>query len=125
MLRFRRPGFDSRLGQRRNFFSLRDHVQTGSPPPPHPPGRGGRGSFSLELKRPGSEVDTSSASSAEVKNAWSYTSTSPVRIHGVVLNQAMGASLWHLVKYRETLPLRFTLKLFDITSEFHVVIVNF
>jgi len=27
------------------------------------------------VKRPGSEVDTNFSSSAEVKNAWSYTST--------------------------------------------------
>jgi hypothetical protein len=31
--------------------------------------------LSLEVKRPGGEVDHSPPSSAEVKNAWSYTST--------------------------------------------------
>jgi hypothetical protein len=31
------------------------------------------------------EADHSPPSSAEVKNAWSYTSTPPVRLHGVVL----------------------------------------
>jgi len=35
-------------------------------------------------KRPGREVDHSPPSSAEVKNAWSYTST-PSRLHDVVL----------------------------------------
>jgi len=35
------------------------------------------GALSLGVKRPGSEVDHSS-SSADVKNAWSYTSTPPV-----------------------------------------------
>jgi len=30
---------------------------------------------SLEVKRPGREADQSPLSSAEVKNAWSYTST--------------------------------------------------
>jgi hypothetical protein len=36
-------------------------------------------------RRPGRETDHSPPSSAEVKNAWSYTSTSPIRLHGVVL----------------------------------------
>jgi len=34
----------------------------------------------LGVKRPGREA------SAEVKNAWSYTSTPPISLHGVVLN---------------------------------------
>jgi len=38
-----------------------------------------------EVKRPGREADYSPPSSTEV-NAWSYTSTPPVRLHGVVLN---------------------------------------
>jgi hypothetical protein len=37
-------------------------------------------------ERPGRKVDHSLPSSAEVKNAWSYTSTPPVRLHGVVLS---------------------------------------
>jgi hypothetical protein len=37
-------------------------------------------------KRPGREADHSPPSSAEVKNVWSYTSTPPVRLHGVVLS---------------------------------------
>jgi hypothetical protein len=36
---------------------------------------GYQGAFSLEVKRPGSEADHPPSSSAEVKNAWSYTST--------------------------------------------------
>ena len=35
-------------------------------------------------KRPGREVDQSPPSIAEVKNVWSYTSTSPLWLHGVV-----------------------------------------
>jgi hypothetical protein len=35
---------------------------------------------------PGSEAEHSPASSAEVKNAWSYTSTPPILLHGVVLS---------------------------------------
>jgi hypothetical protein len=41
---------------------------------------------SLRVKRPGREADHSPPSSAEVKNAWSYTFTPPTRLHGVVLS---------------------------------------
>jgi hypothetical protein len=46
------------------------------------------------IKRPGREFDHSPFS-AEVTNAWSYTSNPPVRLHGVVLKQAMDTTLWH------------------------------
>jgi hypothetical protein len=42
--------------------------------------------LSLGVKRPGRETGHSPPSSAEVKNAWSYTSTLSIRLHGVVLN---------------------------------------
>jgi hypothetical protein len=42
--------------------------------------------LSLGVKRPGREADHSPPSSAEVKNAWSYISTPPLRLHGVVLS---------------------------------------
>jgi hypothetical protein len=42
------------------------------------------GAPSLGVKRPGHEADHSPPLSAEVKNAWSYTSP-PIRLHGVVL----------------------------------------
>jgi len=42
--------------------------------------------LSLELKRPGSKADHSPPSSVKVKNVWSYTSTHPIRLHGVVLS---------------------------------------
>jgi hypothetical protein len=45
----------------------------------------GGGSFP-GVKRPGREVDHSPPSSAEFNNAWIYTSTLPVCLHGVVLN---------------------------------------
>jgi hypothetical protein len=38
------------------------------------------------VKRPGRDADHSPPSSAKVKNAWRYTSTSPIRLHGVVLS---------------------------------------
>jgi hypothetical protein len=43
------------------------------------------GALSLGAKQPGREADHSPPSSAEVNNAWNYTSTPPVRLHGVVL----------------------------------------
>jgi hypothetical protein len=44
-----------------------------------------QGALSLEVKLPGREADHSPPSSAQVKNAWSYTSTPPMRLSGVVL----------------------------------------
>jgi hypothetical protein len=41
--------------------------------------------LSLGVKRPRREADHSPPSSAEVKNAWSYTSTSSIRLQGMVL----------------------------------------
>jgi len=38
------------------------------------------------VKRPGREANHSISSSAEVKNAWSYTSTPSTLLHGVVLS---------------------------------------
>jgi len=44
------------------------------------------GELKQGVKWPGHEADHLPPSSAEVKNAWNYTSTPPVYIHGVVLN---------------------------------------
>jgi hypothetical protein len=41
--------------------------------------------FSLGVKPPGREANYLPPSSAEVKNAWNYTSTPPLRHHVVVL----------------------------------------
>jgi hypothetical protein len=54
--------------------------------PIQPPIRWVPGAFSLGAKRPGREADHSPPSSAEIKNAWSYTSNPPIRLHGVVLS---------------------------------------
>jgi hypothetical protein len=43
--------------------------------------------------RPGREANHSPLSSAEVKNAWSYTCTPPIRLHGVVLISSTRDSL--------------------------------
>jgi hypothetical protein len=54
--------------------------------PTQPPVQWVPGSLSLVVKRPGREADHSPPSNAQVKNAWSYTSTPSVRLHGVVLS---------------------------------------
>jgi hypothetical protein len=43
------------------------------------------GAVSVGVKRPVRDADHSPPSSAEVKNALSYTSTPPIRLHGMVL----------------------------------------
>jgi hypothetical protein len=53
--------------------------------PTQPPIQWVPGTLSLGVKRLGCETDHSPPSSAEVKNAWSYTSTAPIRLHGIVL----------------------------------------
>jgi hypothetical protein len=64
--------------------------------PTQPPIQRGPGALSPRVKRPRREADNSLPSSAEVKNAWSYTSTLSIlfmvrlikqwiRLHGVVL----------------------------------------
>jgi len=47
--------------------------------------RRGGGAIFMDLKRSGREADHSPPSSAEVKNAWRYTSIPPICVHGVVL----------------------------------------
>jgi hypothetical protein len=55
--------------------------------PSHPPTQWVPGALSLGLKRPGREADHSPPFSTEVKkNAWIYTSTPLIPLHGVVLN---------------------------------------
>jgi len=44
------------------------------------------GALSLGVKQLGREADHSSLSSAKVKNAWNYTFTPSVCLHGVVLS---------------------------------------
>jgi hypothetical protein len=70
------------------FRTLRYCIQgSGAHPASYPVSDGG--SF-LGVKRPESGADYSPPSSAEVKNAWSYTSTPPIRLHGVVLSYEQG-----------------------------------
>jgi hypothetical protein len=44
------------------------------------------GAVSPGVKQQEREADHSPTSSAEVKNSWSYTSTHPIRLHGVMLS---------------------------------------
>jgi hypothetical protein len=55
--------------------------------PTQPPIQWVPGALTSGVNRPGCEVDHSTPSNAEV-NAWSYTSTPPVLLHVVVLNEA-------------------------------------
>jgi hypothetical protein len=65
------------------FFTTVSRMALG---PTQPPIQWVPGALSLGIKRPGREADHSPPSSAEVKNAWSYTSTPPLRLYGVVLS---------------------------------------
>jgi hypothetical protein len=66
------------------FLSLCHRVQTcsGAHPTSYTTGTGD--SYS-GVMRSGHEADHSPPSRAEVKNGWNYTSTRPIRLHGVVL----------------------------------------
>jgi hypothetical protein len=83
-------GLDDR-GSRDRFpagtgkFSLHHRVQNGSGAHPTSYPVGTRG-LSLEVKRPGREVDHSSPSGAEVKECVKLYLHSPLRLHGVVLS---------------------------------------
>jgi hypothetical protein len=74
--------------------SLCCHVQTssGAHPTSYPMDTGG--ALTPGVKWPGHEVDHLLPPSAKVKNVWSYTSTSPVGLHGVVLHEVMDMSSW-------------------------------
>jgi hypothetical protein len=60
--------------------------------PTQPPIQWVPAALSLEAKRPGREADHSLPSSAELKNSWSYTSTLPIHVHGVVFSYSTGTT---------------------------------
>jgi hypothetical protein len=62
--------------------------------PPSLLSNGFQGTLSLGVKRPGSEAGHSPPSSAEFKNAWSYTSTPLISFHGVVISQITETTLY-------------------------------
>jgi hypothetical protein len=78
-------------------FSLRHRVQIRS----QPPIQWLPGALSLGVKRPGRETSHHLRLVPRSKNAWSYTSTPPILLHGVVLNEVMDPFRpWYLVKHR-------------------------
>jgi hypothetical protein len=76
-------GFDSRLGLGISLFTI---VSRMALRPTQPPIQWVPGTFSRGVKRPGREAHHSPPSSAEIKNPWIFTSTPPIRLHGVVLS---------------------------------------
>jgi hypothetical protein len=80
-LRAGRPGFNSRWGQWWNFLFTTASIPTLRPIQP-PDQR----VLSPGVRRPGREAEHLPPSSAEVNGVWSYTSTPPTRLYGVVLN---------------------------------------
>jgi hypothetical protein len=74
-------GFDSWRGLGIFLFTTASRTALG---PTQPPIQWVPGVLSLGVKRSGHEADHSPPSNAEVKNAWSYTSTPPIRLNGVV-----------------------------------------
>jgi hypothetical protein len=76
-------GFNSRQGLRIFLFTPASRTALG---PTQPHIQWVAGVPFLGVKRPGREDDHSPPSSAEVKKAWSYTTTPPIRLHGMVLS---------------------------------------
>jgi hypothetical protein len=77
------PEFDSREGPGIFIFITVSRPALG---PIQPPIQWLSGALSPGVKRLGREADHSPPSSAEVKNAWSYTSIPPICLNGVVLS---------------------------------------
>jgi hypothetical protein len=82
-LRAGRPVFDSRQGLRILLFATASRPVLG---PTQPPIQWVPGVLSPGVKRPRCEAYHSPPPSSEIKNAWSYTSISPIRLHGLVLS---------------------------------------
>jgi hypothetical protein len=65
------------------FFTTVSRLALG---PTLPPIHWVPGALSLGVKRPGRDADHSPPSNSEVKNVWSYTSTPPIHLRGVMLS---------------------------------------
>jgi hypothetical protein len=74
------------LGYGLNGRGGRVPVGVGNFSPTEPPTQRVTGALSLGVKRPGREADHSPPSSADVKNAWRYTSTPSIHLYGVMLS---------------------------------------
>jgi hypothetical protein len=83
-----RQGFDSRQRHWRTY-SLRHRVQTGCVAHAASYRMSTRGSC-VGRKEAWVQTRHSAPSSTEINNVWSYTSTPPIRLHGVVLSQVQG-----------------------------------
>jgi hypothetical protein len=83
-------GFDSLRGLGIFLFTTASISALG---PTQPPIQGIPEALSLGVKRPGRKADHSPPPSAEVKNAWSYTSNLPIRLHGAVFKFSTGTTL--------------------------------
>jgi hypothetical protein len=80
-----RPEFNFRQEMGLFLFTIASQPAVGSTQKPIRGRRCTAGALSPGVKRLEREADHSPPSSAEVKKAWSYTSTPPIRLHGVVL----------------------------------------
>jgi hypothetical protein len=88
-------GFDSRRGL--GIFLFTTAMSRTALGLTQPPIQWVSGALSLGVKRPWREADHSPPSSAEVKNAWSYTSTPQYAFMA-----------WCFVKYRDNFTFTFT-----------------
>jgi hypothetical protein len=75
--------FESRQGLGIFLFTTVSRPALG---PTQPPIQLVPGTLSVGVNRPGREADHSPTSIVEVKNAWTYTSTPPTVLHGLVLS---------------------------------------
>jgi hypothetical protein len=96
-------GFDSRRGLGIFLFTT---VSRTALVPTQPPIQWVPVALSLGVKRPGRADDNSPPSSAEVKNAWSYTST-PLYVF----------MAWCLVKHRDNFTFAVSFKIIPLNAD--------
>jgi len=89
-------------GRGKRLFSLLQNVQDDSGAGPASCSFSAGVSFS-KVKGPGRDAHHLSASTAEVKNEWSYTAFPPVRLHGADRDNFTSSTFPHIVKSRITI----------------------
>jgi hypothetical protein len=82
-------GFGSRRGLGIFLFTTASRTALGSTQPPI---QWVTGALSLGVKRPGVKLTTHLHLVPRSKDEWNYTSTPPVRLHGVVLSYSAGTT---------------------------------